>query len=464
MTRWLSKRLSLHWPLEERWTYRPAFIRSAAWSLCPPTASCGALACEPQRSSRQGRCVVEHIRIEGGGAANGGIDIDNCGLGYVQNVEVTGFTNAKAVAIRLHESYRIKLSYIYIYTNYIGIKFSGNVTTFEFNKGNIAVSSYRALEASGGSSDSIELYFTTVYLESNTGNNPVYFNATGDVVFLNCGFEANCGSGADPKVLRVENPSTLTLRSCRFSGFNSDTFRYSGVAYFVYLGNDAPRFVMDDGTLIQNHSMAGFKVRVFRSANTGIVSFTNNRLLGTAIANDLEAQRIMLGGVDVAYPPRSYKFENNRALNAFVQRTSPLAITRRVTTSAGLSSPLYSKQFPAGAFYSGSALKIKAWGRRSGTAGGKSVQLGITADTLSTWPIAAAVTTADDWVSEVVILFRAPSAQSLSVMAHDGTAAYTASTQLTKNTDTYDTTIAILSACSSAADSITLDGLVMEWL
>lgn len=409
--------------------------------------------------------TVRDITIEGTATATGGLDISNCGLGYVHFVEVFGFSSVGAVAIKLHESYRIKLSYLYIRDNYTALKFSGNVTAFKFDKGNVSLSSYRAIDASGtATGNALDGNFNAVYFESNYGLNPIYCDHTGGLIFTECGFEVNCGiGGANPKVIRVENPTHLTLRSCTFSEF-TNVVAYTGTAYYIYLGDNAPRLVMDDCSFVHNFAIAGYTLRLVRSAQTGTVQMTNNRLYGTAITTDMQAQAIMLGGFNVNHPPRTYNFANNRARNAYVQRASPTAITTAVATSDGTSSTLYSRQFPAGAFHKGAALKIKAWGRRTGTAGVKGVQLGFVANTLSTHLMTAAVTAADAWVSDLVLLFKTYSAQSLSVMAQDGTAAYTASTQLAKDTNAYDTTIVVLAVCSNAADSITLDGLVIEWL
>lgn len=406
--------------------------------------------------------VVRGLSVVGTANADGGLNVDTVGLGEIVDVEVTDFTKANAVAVQVNESYRIKLDYCYIYNSYYGIKFSGNVTSFKCLKTNLGQLQYRALDFSAGSAKSMELYFDTCYVEGSQGTNPIYFNGSGPVVFENCGFEDGPGSGANCIFIKYDNPAMLTLRSCKFSGFNSTTRAYTGTCYFIYAGSDVPRLVLDDVLIEQNYSMAAFTYRVLRTSNPGMVNLSNVRLKGTAIADDLEAQRILLAGMDVSFPPKTYNVSNVMALNTPVNFKKP---SDRITALGNASTgTLWSKAFAGRSFWSGSVLRITAFGTRTGVANTKKVQLAITAGTTSTLDITNSVTTPTDWSATVTILFYNYQDQRIGVQSVDGATALGDYQQMTKDTATNDTTIALNAVCADAGDSITLIGLVLEWM
>lgn len=408
---------------------------------------------------------IQNLKLQGSVSATGGIDLTNCGFGTVRNVDIENFTATGATAYKLSNTLRVLIDGGYIFNCYTGSSFANAVTTTKFHKVNFGSCTYRAIDASTAAGANIELYFDTCYFESCTGINPIYSNMFGRITFENCGFESMCGSGANPILIDIENPCRVTLRSCQFSGFNTGTYTYTGTAYFVYLGNDMPKAVIEDCVFIQNATVSGFTLRVLRCQNPGSLAVRDTRLEGTALANDLEAQRTFLAAMDATYLPTTYVFENVRALGAIIDRIKVESSVTSIVNSSGTTSTLWSKQFPGRSFQTGSLLRLRAWGQRTAAFGAAmQVQFQINAGTASAMNVTASLNTATDWRSEVTIAFQDYNTQNISIVAQDGTATSVTSTQLTKDTITNDPTLSLLAQCANAGDTIKLCGMTLEWL
>jgi hypothetical protein len=429
--------------------------------------------------------VMRDMRLDGSASATGGIDIDNCGLGQVENVRIEGFNAASAVAIRLNESYRIKLSYLYVYDCYNGLSFTGNVTAFEFDKGNIAVTnaSGKAINAPTGGSNSIEAYFNTVYFESCYGANPIFFEQTGRVVFTACGFEAMCvnpffaGTIANPAIIRANNPTEVSIENCQFSGFLSQSQTYSGTLAFVYMGDDAPICTITGCNITQNQTYVGLALTLVRVQGKGtVVRLEGNYINGSAFASVNEAEQIIQRGIDVTYNPLFFSGVNNRIrapgfnIQSFEKSSlldsSPpngADITSNAITASGASTTVYTRTWPARYFgLPKTGLKITAWGKRTGTAGTKRAVLQINAGGTNSVLLAGAVTAADDWRGEAILFWRGPAALSINTQVVDGSVVSTTTATFSRDWLANSGTISIFLECAAGGDTMTLEGMIME--
>jgi len=419
---------------------------------------------------------LRDIYLTGSASALGGIDISNCGLGTVSDVRIEAFTGTGAVAVRLNESYRIQLSYLYIFNCYNALTFAGNVTTFRFNKGNISTTnqSGKAINAPTGGSNNIEAYFENVYFESCPGTNPILIDQFGRVVFNECGFEDMCGGTGtitNPYIIRANNPASLFIKNSQFSGFLTDAYTYSGTLYFVYAGEDMPMLDISGCSFTQNKSISGLTLRTHRwfGKSSGL-NFSNNYVTGSGFTTDLLAESAVVAGVDLTYTPRLYSATGNRTRNAQVSRLAALdtcppagtGTSNAVITVNTASSVAYTKTFPARTFGQGTGFRLVAWGRRTGTADTKRALLQITTGTPNSWLLSASVTAADNWKGEAVVLFRDYQNQSISTITHDGAVVSTNSAVATKDSAANDLVLDVVLEVASGSDSMTLDGLVLD--
>tara|TARA_R110000868_G_scaffold249898_6_gene506385 strand:- start:285 stop:2198 length:1914 start_codon:yes stop_codon:yes gene_type:complete len=428
-------------------------------------------------------CAIRNIKFLGTSSATGAIDVSNIGWGDIEHCHIEQFNGTNAVSFNINESYRVRISHCYIYDFYYAFKFAGSVTTLEVTKCNIGVgnASGRAIDATSGTS--IEAYFNTCYFESCYGPNPIYCNTFGHLTFTSCGFEAMCvnpayaGSIANPKIIQVANPTRLTVDNCQFSGYQSVLQTYTGILYVVYANADSPLLVITRNNFTQNVSVGSTPLYIVNiQGKSTLLTITNNEITGTGFTTVLDAERALLTGINVTYGSRMFTAYGNRCFvsgvgsalhqNSSVLETSPptgfTSTSNSVITSTGTSYSAWSRVTPKGSWRQGGGFKIVAWGRRIGTAGTKRVLLGITANTLNSFLMTASVTAADNWKSDVVVLFRDYANQSFGITATDGAALFTNCVLGTKDTLTYDTTIEIIFECSNAADSMTLDGMVIQ--
>lgn len=429
--------------------------------------------------------VMRDMRLDGSASATGGININNCGLGQVENVRIEGFNAASATGIRLNESYRVKLSYLYIYDCYNGLSFTGNVTSFEFDKGNVATSNAagKAINAPAGVGNNIEAYFNTIYFESCYGANPIFFEQSGRVVFRACGFEAMCtnpsfaGSIANPAIIRANNPTELFLQNCQFSGFLSQQQTYTGALSFVHLGDDAPICSIYGCSITQNQTYAGLTLSIVRALGKGtVVRLQENMVTGSGFANLNAAEAVFQNGVDITYNPLFFSSTGNRIrVPGFViqsfEKSAPLdssppdgaGITNTAITASGASTTVYTRTWPARYFgLPKTGLKITAWGKRTGTAGTKRALLQINAGGANSVLLANAVTAADDWRGEAILFWRAPSVLAISSKYCDGAVVGLQNSTFTRDWLANAGTINIILECSAGGDTMTLDGMVME--
>lgn len=429
--------------------------------------------------------VMRDMRLDGSASATGGININNCGLGQVENVRIEGFNAASAIGIRLNESYRIKLSYLYIYDCYNGLSFTGNVTAFEFDKGNVATNnaSGKAINAAAGGSNSIEAYFNTVYFESCYGSNPIFVGQTGRVVFTACGFEAMCvnpgytGTIANPAIIRADNPTELFVQNCQFSGFLSQSQTYSGTLSFVYMGDDAPICVISSCSITQNQTYAGLTLSLVRSTGkNGVVSCQYNTITGSAFTTINAAEAILQNSIDLTYNPLAFSAVNNRVRapgvdikffekNALLDSSPPsgTGISNTAITASGASTTVYTRTWPARYFgLPKTGLKITAWGKRTGTAGTKRALLEINAGGTNSVLLAASVTAADDWRGEAILFWRSYNVLSINTQLVDGAAVSTSTSTFTRDWSANTGTISITLECAGGGDTMTLEGMIME--
>lgn len=409
-------------------------------------------------------CLIADLQITGTASALGGIDASGVGIGEIQRVDISNMSNAAAVALKLSGTYRLRYSYGYIFNIAYGISFAGNNTTFVADKVNFSTCTNRAIDASGGSGNSIEAYFRACYFESCGGLTPIYSDQTGRIVFDKCGFEDMCASGASPRMASFYNPTRVAFKSCQFSGWNIGARSYTGTAYMVYLGDDAPMAVFDDVDINQSAALSGATFYFLRQLGvwTGL-GLSNVRCYGTGFATDIAATKYLLGGFDTTYFPRCFAASNVRVRGSYLYQRVPAAdVNTSVVTATGASTTVWSKQFPAKGFGPGSYLRITAWGRRIGVVNTKRAVLSITDNTTTSWVASPALTPATDWRTEITIQFDGPAAESISITSMDGTALTSSSNQATKDSGTYDLTIALALECVGVGDSMTLDGLVLE--
>ena len=429
--------------------------------------------------------VMRDMRLDGSASATGGININNCGLGQVENVRIEGFNAASAIGIRLNESYRVKLSYLYIYDCYNGLSFTGNVTAFEFDKGNVATSNAagKAINAPAGAGNNIEAYFNTVYFESCYGANPIFFEQFGRVVFRACGFEAMCanpgytGTIASPAIIRANNPTELSIQDCQFSGFLSQSQTYSGTLSFVYMGDDAPICIITGCNITQNQTYVGLALTLVRVQGKGtVVKLDGNYINGSAFASVNEAEQIIQRGIDVTYNPLFFSGVNNRIRapgfniqsfeKASLLDSSPpdgVGIATTAITASGASTTVYTRTWPARYFgLPKTGLKITAWGKRTGTAGTKRAVLQINAGGTNSILLAGAVTAEDDWRGEAILFWRGQAALSINTQLVDGSVVSITTATFSRDWLANSGTISIFLECAAGGDTMTLEGMIME--
>ena len=106
---------------------------------------------------------------------------------------------------------------------------------------------------------------------------------------------------------------------------------------------------------------------------------------------------------------------------------------------------------------------IKAWGRRTGTAGAKQIVFKFTDTGAATSYNATNASTATDaWETEITVYFRLYNSQSINIVSHDAAASLTQSELATKNSILYDLVVELEAQVANAADTMTLDGVIMD--
>jgi hypothetical protein len=409
---------------------------------------------------------ISDLRVEGNATALGGIDISNTGWLSIENVNIENFTGSGAVAIKAWDTYRALIEQVYVFTCDIGIHFRGFVTSFSWIKGELnTCQTYTVYAPTYSGSESIDVVLNQVTIESPRGLTPIMLGMFGQVIFDYCGFEDCCGSGANPRVITVSDDCALTLRDCIMGAFNTGVFSYSGTGHYVYMGNDAAQVTVTGCHITHNYTTSGYTLQFLRSQGDALINISDTIFEGSGFATDLVAERAFLGGINVTYGTQSLHINNCRVGNGtYITKRPPSAVTEAVTTVTGAATrtSVWSKTFPSGCFASGYGFKIKAWGKRTGTVGAKTAELKLAAGGDTFIAMTAAATAADTWESEVTVLFVNFTDQSVLVSSRDGTATNTSATQQTKDTNANDLTVSVVLSVVTAAETMTLDGLLME--
>lgn len=410
-----------------------------------------------------GGCI-ENVKLTGNTNSDGAITLANCGLGEIKSVDISSFKKAGAIAIKLDECYRIKLSYLFLYDNSNGIVLSGNITAFEFDKGNVAVCSEYALKQTAGNTD---LRINGVYFESNYGINPIYIAVYGVAYFNGCAFEDNCGtSGSNPKVIQVDNPCRLELVNCGFSPLTAVADTFTGAAYAIYSDN-APSLRVVNCETAENYAQAGLPVyfcRVFGRAGDAILHFENNRFYGSRFTTDEEAEAYAFGGFDHLYFPQKFTSINNlMRYKTHTRLPSLYSQSGGSTASTGTAYTYWTRTFNKKSHSNGFIVKILAWGRRTGAGGNQKITLTLT-EIGGAAPTVINVTpnsTEANWRTEIVINWHVYNGQRVSVFAMDGATPSISNTLTTLNTSAYDFSIALGAVLASGTDVTYLDGMAV---
>jgi len=439
-------------------------------------------------------CNIRDVSVWGrlglglsGSVAIGGIFWENAGFGTMTNVAVEYFPALNAVAIKVHECYRLQFNYVHIYSVYHGLQTSGNVTTFQWNKGNVSrtndfnVGTGRALDFSGGPSpNNTEIEFNGVYFESCFGANPIYADQTTRIKFDFCGFEAMCvnesyaGTVTNPIMIDMVNPAVCDITNCQWSGWYTPGQTFAGTLTFLRARGSG--FTISDSSFTQNYSLGGLSAVCVNSQDFRTrLTITNNIVQGAGFTTELAAKRWLLSNA-ATYPSRNFTAYGNRfksasdtvavfsAADVFpVGNNGVPAGIVPVTVTGTATTIVYSTTVPRELLRSGHGLKLRAWGRRTGTVGSKQATLLITDTGAATSiNITGAITAANSWGSNIVIYCRDSASQSVNAQSIDSSTALNISQILFEDFAANDMLLELQLAVATAAETMTLDGLVLE--
>jgi hypothetical protein len=465
-------------------------------------------------------CRIENMTIQGsltyGGASSalGGILVDKPGNAIswseFNNLWIYSFGATGAVGVSIREAYRVRLSYVFIHVCWTALKFRGAVTTFEYADGSVSVSNFNgtgglaidAISPSPPAADQqIEAYFNNVYFESCYGQRPIQIGLFGRVVFNQCGFENMCvnegfaGTVLDPAVIYIPAPPAssgsvrIFVRDCQFSGFFFKTAAgqtrqtFAGTCSFIeYQAGVGAALLVIDGleypTLDADVAYPNpIELRVL-TGDADNVNFKNIRITSASTLSRSTLLRAFYVPRLKEYPAKIVYLENCIVqsnvfgpetvsqvppLEAFPTATNAVPLANVVTAPGGANTIVYSYTFPKSTLTGARAVKLIAWGRRTGTAGNKQIALKVTDTGAATAYNATAVTTAADaWRTEVLIYFRHYAGQSINIQSTDGTAVALVNALGTKDSFDYPYKIELEAQIADAADTMTLDGLILD--
>ena len=433
------------------------------------------------------RCQINDMQIlgaltyNGASTALGGIWVQDAYQSIFSNLDFRYFGATNANAIYINESYWIKLSNVFVYRCFTALKVRGYVTTFEWDKGGIDLTypTGKAVDAIYDAASACDLHFNQVYFESCEGDNPIQLEQFGEYYFTDCGFEAMCVNNTsglvDPKIISTKFAAKLTLDNCSFSGFSSTTEFYSGEVNIVKHLSGASLTV---NNCVINQSQV-FPVAVtavilfwYRNFQT-LATFSNNVVRGAGWASAKQAE-IAFYYQDGIYTTYNATYINNQVLGV-TKSVLPkyLTLPRGTDATPNVASPIVA---PGGAntivftntFYketlgTTNGFIIKAWGRRTGTAGAKQIVFKFTDTGAATSYNATNASTATDaWETEITVYFRLYNSQSINIVSHDAAASLTQSELATKNSILYDLVVELEAQVANAADTMTLDGVIMD--
>ncbi len=457
--------------------------------------------------------IAGALTYAGASTALGGVKFDNVGgaigWGLLRDLFIVNFTATGAIGVSLRECYRVKMEMCFVHICWTCLKFRGAVTTFQFDKGNVSVSNHNgtgglAIDALSPnppeSTQQLEAYFNNVYFESCYGQRPIQIGLFGRVVFDQCGFEAMCvnegyaGTVTDPAVIYIPasplsvGPIKLFIRNSQFSGFYFKTASgqarqtFAGTCSFIETAPDLQQIDIDGLEYTTFDPDAAYpnpvELRIVKGRGQGgrvnLSGINLNTTGNTSRASLMRAVQF----VDATYPPKNYYMQNvsvssvtvsretisqTPALDVHPEPTTNVPVAAVITAPGGANTVVYTYEFEKGTISGFRAIKLIAWGNRTGTAGNKQIVLKITDTGAATsYNATTVVTAADAWRTEITILFRYYQNQSINIQSLDGATAAQVRALGTKDAATYAYKIELEAQVANAADTMTLEGVILE--
>ena len=430
---------------------------------------------------------VTDLALLGTATSDGAMDISTVSLGGFKRLLIADFTKTGAVAINFLDAYRIKSEQLYLYENYTHLKFRGAVTAFEMSNANFSLNNAAGyvIDAAGGSGTACDLDFVKPYFDASRGQNPILATCTGALRMHKMVAESPCQdtvSIANPRFIQVNNPCELFLNGGTFSGFLTAAQAYTGDLNFLYLGDSAPKAIIKEFQFNQNNSLgvttpnpSGSTLRFIRSLGVSRIHLQDCKVTGTGFASLLEAKQSLLSGLNPTYSPKNFEASVTFAPAGFyeVYNRRPPAdvgppfgsdIATTVITTTGIATDIvWTRTFAKNSLGRSTKINIHAWGRKTGTAGNKNALLSLTDTGAATsWNASTVTTAADAWETYITIVFRGPSAQSISITSFDGATTLHTSNVATKDGATYDLQLDFSLVVAAGVDTMTLDGIEFE--
>jgi hypothetical protein len=210
------------------------------------------------------------------------------------------------------------------------------------------------------------------------------------------------------------------------------------------------------------------------------VGITNNRMIPGFSSTYATEVAFMFGGLNNGYPARERFFVNNRITQPSGVNFVPsyqvygksdvypigndAAPSATVTTVTGVATTtVYSTSILGAVLLSGHGFKLHTWGTRTGAVGVKSASLVLTAGaTVVTIALTGAVTAADTWSSEIVYYGRDIGSQSINTRTINGSSALNLRNISSQQLGTYDLLVELIITVATAAETMTVDGLLLD--
>jgi hypothetical protein len=403
----------------------------------------------------------------------GGIWFDEAHQSKLSDVYVNTMANAGAIGIYIQETYWLRFDQVFIANCHTGLKTAGYVNAFEWDGGGLDLShkNGKAVACPAAVNTGNMLLFSNVYFESCDGQSPLALEAHGTYQFKGCGFE-NMGGGSwdlnTVYVIATSPGARLTLDGCQFSGLPN--LAYTGTAALVYAGSQT---TIRNCFLNQTYSYGSTPFYfVDFDGHECKVRLENNFV---AYIDESSARKALLHQPITTASDYYVCTGNNTGTGPLLSLTSiydtfpkttnavPTVVTP-VVAPGGANTILYTQTFESQTFASKHGIKITAWGRRTGTAGSKKMVFKVTTTGgPASYDMTTASTAADNWKSELTMFFYGNASQTLSIISIDGATVTNYNPgPIALNTGAYNLVIAVEAQVADAADTMTLDCLLME--
>lgn len=396
----------------------------------------------------QSNFKLTNLTVKGNSSALGGLYINGyngtndgtVGCGMVSHVWVEDFTGANAVAVKLREAYRIGLEYTHIYNNCTGLAFEGNISTFTFRKGEIAVTKRNgyAIYAPPPPNCNIEAFFDNVYQEACAGPTPNFFAAYGYVHFNGCSNEAMCVNGdtstiSNPKIFCVLNPCKFRLSNSYIGGFYTPAKggqNYAGVLTVIGAGADAPGIVVENVEVVQDYPMPALPAQfLYNQGRISQISLRDVRIGGSGWANLAQAEQFFWRGYRAEYSSQFLSMENcvvavsgpEGGVSLHNHRPPAFKVVGSVTATAPNTTLVQKTLYGCGHGY---RIDVTVKGARTGTAETKKLALTIDdGKNPITVDLTSSVTTATNFVARASLMMNQYNLGALTVERTDDGAA-----------------------------------------